>query len=113
MAHICGAQPRRCPRGRAIADARSAHLRVPAAVPVRARQDTKQLELRGLMMASYQLRQRMLHFVQSIVYYMMVEVTHLVAFSPPSGPSPASRGACPCRRTAVTAPRWHQFPYGG
>lgn len=36
-------------------------------------QDTKQLELKGLMMASYQLRQRMLHFMQNLVYYMMVE----------------------------------------
>lgn len=26
------------------------------------------------MMASYHLRQRMLHFMQNLVYYMMVEV---------------------------------------
>lgn len=37
-------------------------------------QDTKQLELKGLMMASYHLRHRMLHFMQNLVYYMMVEV---------------------------------------
>eukprot|EP00903_Cladosiphon_okamuranus_P016182 g14933.t1 len=35
---------------------------------------TKQLELKGLMMASYHLRHRMLHFIQNLVYYMMVEV---------------------------------------
>ncbi|CBN79179.1 Spc97 [Ectocarpus siliculosus] len=40
----------------------------------REHQDTKQLELKGLMMASYQLRHRMLHFMQNLVYYMMVEV---------------------------------------
>ncbi|CAN0140361.1 unnamed protein product, partial [Ectocarpus sp. 4 AP-2014] len=40
----------------------------------REHQDTKELELKGLMMASYQLRHRMLHFMQNLVYYMMVEV---------------------------------------
>ena len=37
-------------------------------------QDAKQLELRGLMTQSYLLRQRMVHFMQNLVYYMMVEV---------------------------------------
>lgn len=37
----------------------------------------KQLKLEGLMGQSYHLRQRMVHFMQSIVYYMMVKVTLL------------------------------------
>lgn len=37
-------------------------------------QDTKQLNVRGVMGPSYALRHRMLHFLQNFVYYMCLEV---------------------------------------
>lgn len=37
-------------------------------------QSTKELDLRAAFAASYNLRHRMLHFIQNLVYYMMVEV---------------------------------------
>ncbi|CAN0469351.1 unnamed protein product, partial [Discosporangium mesarthrocarpum] len=37
-------------------------------------QNIKDLELGGLMMRTYQLRHRMMHVVQNLVYYMMTEV---------------------------------------